>query len=414
MARMSNGLSAPPELHGTRQPNAYACLGITFAAATTTLVLRLVARYLTKVSLWYDDWLALVAYVFATAWSGLTLYWLQMGLGLFLSEIDMPPLHTLEQSRLILWVEELLYAFSIASAKLAILGFYWRMFKTSKIRMPIQILAACTVLWLILRTFIAIFHCVPVQKFWQVRLKGHCSIDDRQFFVGSILAHLVIDVAILALPVIEVRKLKMPLPQRLGIMGMFGFGIFVCAASVVTIYLSVRYHTRSIEMPWETAPIIIWATAEVNLSIVSACLPMLRPIYLIIMRHPLTAQTSSYSHSQSNPRSTSASHKLSTLRKTPDVFETESMTKLASREGSVSTTTTAYYNEHGNTTLVTGPSENGEGDAELGIGRSGKVARHEAKKSSLGGADISVPRPSAQWGGIVVTSEMRVTSDKVV
>lgn len=80
---------------------------------------------------------------------------LQIGLGLFLAEIDLPGPETLEKSLLILWNLELFYAFSLASAKLAILAFYWRMFKLSNIKIPIKILAACTIIWLILRV------CLP-------------------------------------------------------------------------------------------------------------------------------------------------------------------------------------------------------------------------------------------------------------
>src|SRR5262245_64926370 len=61
----------PPQFHGSRQLNAYVCLFITFAAATVTLVLRLVSSRLTKVSLWFDDYLAILAYACAIVWCGL-------------------------------------------------------------------------------------------------------------------------------------------------------------------------------------------------------------------------------------------------------------------------------------------------------------------------------------------------------
>lgn len=119
------------------------------------------------------------------------------------------------------------------------------------------------------QTFLAVFHCVPIQKFWNTDLAGVCNIDDSRFFFGTVLTHLIIDIVILALPVIEVQKLRLPLSQRLGIMGMFMFGIFVCIASVVVLVYSIHYDTKSVEMPWNIAPIIIWATVEVNLAIVS-------------------------------------------------------------------------------------------------------------------------------------------------
>ena len=120
-----------------------------------------------------------------------------------------------------------------------------------------------------MQTFLAIFHCVPIHKFWQIDVEGICQINDSKFFFGTVLAHLFIDIAILVLPILQVRKLKLRLSQRLGIMGMFGFGIFVCVASIVVLVESIMYDTSSPEMPWNVSPIIIWATAEVNLAVVS-------------------------------------------------------------------------------------------------------------------------------------------------
>ena len=50
-----------------------------------------------------------------------------------------------------LYFVELAYAFSLAFSKLAILAFYWRMFKTSGIKIPIITLIVATVVWLIIR-----------------------------------------------------------------------------------------------------------------------------------------------------------------------------------------------------------------------------------------------------------------------
>ncbi|KAF2009550.1 hypothetical protein BU24DRAFT_312144, partial [Aaosphaeria arxii CBS 175.79] len=252
-----------------RQLDAYICLIVTFFAAASTLIARLLARRLTKLRLWYDDWFAIVAFLCAVVWFALVIWWLQYGLGLHLSNIDLPQDYVLERSRLILWNVEIFYAFSLAFSKLAILSFYWRMFRTSNILLPIKILIGCTVVWLIIRTFMAIFHCVPVHKFWDISVKGVCNIDDSKFFFGTVITHLLIDIAILILPVIEVRKLRLPLSQRLAIISMFLFGIFVCIASVVVLVYSIGLDTKDIEVPYNTGPIIIWATAEVNLAIVS-------------------------------------------------------------------------------------------------------------------------------------------------
>lgn len=73
------------------------------------------------------------------------------GFGLHLENIDLPEDEVLYKARLMTWLGELFYAFSLAFSKLAILAFYWRMFKTSNLKLPIIVLAGCATIWLTLR-----------------------------------------------------------------------------------------------------------------------------------------------------------------------------------------------------------------------------------------------------------------------
>ena len=61
------------------QPDVYASIFITMAAASTALALRLIARRMTKVPLWYDDYFAVVAFV-SGPWLRLSLTESQMSL----------------------------------------------------------------------------------------------------------------------------------------------------------------------------------------------------------------------------------------------------------------------------------------------------------------------------------------------
>jgi hypothetical protein len=75
------------------------------------------------------------------------------GFGLHLSDIDssLPKSQVLERARLQTWLGELFYAFSLGFSQLAILGFYWRMFKTSNIKRPIWMLGVGVIIWLLCR-----------------------------------------------------------------------------------------------------------------------------------------------------------------------------------------------------------------------------------------------------------------------
>jgi hypothetical protein len=69
-----------------------------------------------------------------------------------------------------------------------------------------------------------IFHCVPVEAFWDSNAGGYCAIEDKKFFFGTTLVHTAIDIAILILPIWQVSQLQLPLLQKGGIAVMFTFG----------------------------------------------------------------------------------------------------------------------------------------------------------------------------------------------
>jgi hypothetical protein len=56
-----------------------------------------------------------------------------------------------ETTRLLLYIGELVYATALFFGKTSILCFYWRMFRVSNIKLPIQILLAASVIWIIIR-----------------------------------------------------------------------------------------------------------------------------------------------------------------------------------------------------------------------------------------------------------------------
>ncbi len=45
------------------QPGVYACVIVTFVAASLTLALRFYARKIKNVQLWWDDWFAVLSFV---------------------------------------------------------------------------------------------------------------------------------------------------------------------------------------------------------------------------------------------------------------------------------------------------------------------------------------------------------------
>lgn len=247
------------------QASIWISIAIPWFAALMALSMRLWARRLTKMTWWLDDYFAILAFVspcrhllllgsrqtdilqiFATGYCGImieckntTLDRWEFNHSLYVSGT----LHTylgamipdstaddekeaiLEQSRFLSLFNSLCYATSIACSKAAVLFLYWRLFKLSSIRRPIWILLGIVVAWFLLRTFMLIFRCVPVQSLWDYSITDkRCNIDGDKFFLGTITTHFILDLIILALPLFEVFHLRMKLGQKMAVAGLFLVG----------------------------------------------------------------------------------------------------------------------------------------------------------------------------------------------
>ncbi|CAG7558271.1 unnamed protein product [Fusarium equiseti] len=359
------------------QPDLWAAEFITFPAATICLILRLSSRRITRVKLWWDDYFAILCYATAVAWATILPIWINHGFGLHSDDIDgMRSENASYTTKWYLFIIEHLYAFTLFFGKISILSFYWRMFRVANIQFAVSILLTCSILWIIIRTFLTTFHCYPVHAFWDPNVKDFvCPIKSADFFFGTVLAHVLIDVGILILPVVQIQKLQLPGLQKLAICLLFTFGALVCVAGIVIITVATRFNNKSEDMTYQLAPIIIWASVEVNLVTISTCLPIIRPacLYIFTCTNPAsTIDSQSNEYRRNYPRSHQTKHsiRLGTIPKdgsssTQELTEFEpsasesSMALVVEREG---------CRRHGHTASVTIPSPS-IAAAYTGVGR---------------------------------------------
>ncbi|KPM37680.1 hypothetical protein AK830_g8894 [Neonectria ditissima] len=248
--------------------NIFVSTGITWVAAFVALIMRVMARRMMKIKWGLDDYFCICAFFHQG-----TIHW---SLGQYMPDsLDAESREEiLYNSRFLGFFNSLAYAASIAASKLAILFLYWRIFSVSSIRVPIQVLIVLSIMWIILRTFMVIFRCVPVQAYWDKSIpNATCNIKDTQLFFGTVLTHFLMDLAILVLPIIEVLKLRLKLAKKLAVIGLFIIGAIVCIASIFAIVEALRYNPKSTQMPHDYGMYCIWGTVEINIAIVSGNQP---------------------------------------------------------------------------------------------------------------------------------------------
>ncbi|KAH8767250.1 hypothetical protein F5883DRAFT_670534 [Diaporthe sp. PMI_573] len=268
----------------SRHRGCYVGISVTLFAATAALALRLYARQLTRHRLGMDDYLCIVAYVFAAICSGLMFSWTNYGLGKLLADVPRPPAVIFRDNLLYLYILEFTYAYSLGFSKLSILALYWRFFSLFRIRVPIITLTVATVIWLLCRTFLGLFHCYPIQAFWEGKAKypnAVCPIDDAKFEFGTVVVHAFLDVTIFSLPVFQIQQLTFrTTAEKLAVLAIFASGAFVCIVSIVNLtQLYAFLHTdASMEVLYNTAPPALWGQIEINMAIVAISLPLIRPV----------------------------------------------------------------------------------------------------------------------------------------
>ncbi|KAM0267012.1 hypothetical protein ACHAPA_006400 [Fusarium lateritium] len=258
---------------------------IPLTAATVCLVLRIASRRLTKAGFWWDDYFAFACYAATIVWAIVIGLWISNGFGLHVKDIKGKTSAEANSVTLhFLFAAEQIYTFIIYFAKFSLLFFYWRMFRITNIKIAVYLLAGASTCWFIARIFLTTLQCIPVEAFWDQSLRptAVCAVDPSKYLFASLLSHIVIDVFILTLPIMQIKKLQLPWVQKFGILLMFMFGTLVCVAGVVVISIAIKLDNASDDLSWVFTPLIIWAAIEGNMLTVSTCVPMIRPacIYL--------------------------------------------------------------------------------------------------------------------------------------
>ncbi|KAF4965420.1 hypothetical protein FSARC_6771 [Fusarium sarcochroum] len=354
------------------QPNIWAGVAIPWFAALISLVMRACARRMTKMKWWFDDYFSFLAFFFATGYCAIMIHWtLHYYLGVKIPD-SMPKDEreaVLQHARFLSFLNSVCYASSIACSKIAILSLYWRLFKISSIRNPIRIMLVMVVIWIFLRTFMLIFRCVPVQSLWDYTITDKvCNIDSEKFFLGTITTHFLMDVAILILPVIEIAQLSLRVGQKIAIAALFLLGTIVCLASMFVLVELVHYDPKTTQMPYDYAMFCILGSVEVNIAIVSACFPLLRPIFIHVLP---TSFLSSYGKSSQRISRPSNAIRLNTYLQTSkdtDADETSSTHQLADLEDGLNYNSVDIRRPEGvHTTISSQQSNSGRDDDMSGI-----------------------------------------------
>ncbi|KAI1199001.1 hypothetical protein F5X97DRAFT_297766 [Nemania serpens] len=255
-------------------------LGITMTILPTlAIAFRFWSRIITTANrkLWWDDWLALLAWGACITNCSFAIYGVKLGLGnhfeYFKSMEDVTTLLRL------FYVSQIVFDSGIAFAKFSALLFYRRIFSSASksFNKAWNIVFALVTVFILYKLPAQIFSCIPPSKNWLPSIPGHCENDYTNF--GLLLAGLIFDILtdllILLLPMPIIFRLQTNRAKKLALTGAFVLGYITLVTSVgrTASFISIKPHLGDPDISWYQVPELAWSLAEISVSVVSICIP---------------------------------------------------------------------------------------------------------------------------------------------
>ncbi|KAI2615210.1 hypothetical protein GGR54DRAFT_632309 [Hypoxylon sp. NC1633] len=288
-----------------------------------TVGLRFYARLMSSAKLGIDDWVAIPSMVICIGLSVTQIIATTAGgLGTHQILVDGQIAHTeqlyvYEKTK---YTYQLLGTIGLWVIKLSVLLFYRRIFTLRASRIVNNVFIGLTVAWGIAFTFAVAFQCTPVSTLWnQFELEyGAACIKVQPFYLSVAISDLLLDVLICVIPIPHVVGLKMPLRQKVAVIGIFLLGSVVVAIGItravifgwVISFTTAQPLVYFTDITWYTAGTLFWHLVENVVGLLGCCLPTYAPIFKSLLQKRKSMNASGDSSGlSSNKRARQSQHR---------------------------------------------------------------------------------------------------------
>ncbi|KAL4875003.1 major facilitator superfamily domain-containing protein [Aspergillus karnatakaensis] len=346
-----------------RRPEILVVSIVFFVLATIFVALRFVSRIWIVRRLALHDYLMLLAWLIDFGFSFALFYATKKGLGLH--DVNIPVSERASLSRAN-YAFTVLYNPALMAVKSSILVFYLTLTQGEKLFRYANYATLLVVnLAGLALTFVNIFQCRPVAAAWAASLpvSAHCT-DVLTLYLSSSPVNIITDLAILVLPNPILTRMRLPRKQKIILVITFSFGFFVAVVDVVRIaYLQEATTSREIalrqihlqnysggDFSWYASLSFMWSVVEVNVSVMCACVPSLKPLVARLLPKMIRDTDESTQTSPTDPPLAAPQMPVA------DVVQNESVSPMTLSE-ILAVPTTTHTDAEANTTTLTSTSD---------------------------------------------------------
>ena len=116
------------------------------------------------------------------------------------------------------------YYIAVAAVKVSILCFCRRIFATNTFKQVHIATLTMVAMWYIGAEITSIVVCMPIQRFWNPWISGHCLNLNLQALVIGIL-ETILDAVILVLPLVWISTVQLQQRNKIALYGIFLLGV---------------------------------------------------------------------------------------------------------------------------------------------------------------------------------------------
>ncbi|PFH60356.1 hypothetical protein XA68_11098 [Ophiocordyceps unilateralis] len=268
----------------------YVAVGTAFGILSSLCVIqRFAYKFWTKLDIGLDDWTTLAAMVISLPTIVFDAHIVGPN-GMGRDTWTLSP-DNINNFSLYFFVMEILYFADVALIKAALLFFYVRIFPAREVRRLLYGTLALVTIFGLAFICIAIFQCTPIDYYWRRwdgEHTGRC-LNMLAIAWSNAAISIAIDIWMLAVPLWQLRSLKLDWKKKVGVAVMFCVGTFVTVVSILRLR-ALDFSSHSTNPTWDFFDVGIWSTVEINVGIICVCMPSLR---LLLVRLIPSLSTSS-------------------------------------------------------------------------------------------------------------------------
>ncbi|CAG8376068.1 unnamed protein product [Penicillium salamii] len=238
-----------------------------------------------------DDYFMIIALLLSCVLTGVTLDMLNWGLGKHMW--DVPATYLSPMFAKLNLTSAIVYCAATGFTKTSVLVFYLRIFPSRNFHIAVWIIVFIAVGYSLASVLANLLSCTPVAKSWDATITtGHCMNRPVFYFANAGLG-IFTDFATVIVPMYAMarwmtpaeanlcyrpwlRRLQMPLRQKIAVSAILAMGCFVGVVSCIRL-ASLYTLLRSPDLTWATTDALMWCCIELNLGIFGGCVTAIRP-----------------------------------------------------------------------------------------------------------------------------------------